>query len=290
MWDVHFRLVPAQLERYVMKKHNVEAIILFTLPVIAGLAFMVWLWVNGKAEHQLWISQEVQIAQDEYVQLAAKVAEHQALAGGVSTWNPEKGMRCSSFLWMGKIGTATHCRPVIPNPRISEPDPWVELTDVDARRMDQAAGTHPAFTADLFEIGLECSPDLRWWGQTTGEWVHVSWEDVLVQRRAVREDQKLEEGMQAYRKGDLPMANLLLRQWQLASRQVEYCVKASHGGYAQHGDSGGPLLAGDEVIGALSIGGDVFENGNDGTCWTSRLADEQTNPQVELLKLLISAE
>jgi hypothetical protein len=273
-----------------MKKNTVDAVALSTLPVLAFLAFVAWIWYTGNERQDARLAAGILAAQEDYAQLAAKVAEHNHLAGGVSTWSPEKGVRCSAFLWKGKIGTATHCRPVIPNPRISEPDPMVELNDADARRLDEAAGTHPAFTADLYEIGLECSPDLRWWGQTTGEVVHIAWEDVVVQRRALREEHKLEEGMEAYRQGDLPMAGLLLRQWQNASRQVEYCVKASHGGYAQHGDSGGPLLAGDEVIGALSIGGDVFDTGNRGTCWTSGLADVQTNATVQLLELLISAD
>lgn len=270
-----------------MKKHNVEAIILFTLPLLFLVAALAWLWHDGVVQRELRISQEIQIAVEEHATLAAKVAEHQALAGGVSTWNPEKDVRCSSFLWKGKVNTVTHCRPWILSPDPSEPDPWVELNDDDADGLRWGKGTHPHFTADLYEIGLECSPDLRWWGQTTGTWVHVAWEDVVVQRRASRELATVDAAYSAYIDKDLPLARALLRRWTKASTQVEYCVALRNGGWAQHGDSGGPLLAGDEPIGALSIGGAIMPNLGEGTCWTGRLVEEQLNPDVQRLKMMI---
>jgi len=287
MWDTSFCLVPAQLERYVMKKNSIEAAIVLVLPVLLAFAALAWLWHDGVVRRELWVSEEIQTAQDDYATLAAKVAEHNHLAGGVSTWQPEKDVRCSSFLWMGKVNTATHCRPIIPNPATSEPDPWVELNDEDATRLAWVEGQHPAFTADLYEIGLECSPDLRWWGQTTGTWTHLSWEDVVVQRRANRELQTVDAAYSAYIDKDLPLARALLTRWVKASSQVEYCVPLRNGGWAQPGDSGGPLLAGDEPIGALSIGGAVMPNDGQGTCWTGKLAEEQLNPDVRRLKMMI---
>jgi len=262
-----------------------------TFPVLLFVAIMVGItsyqYMAAKANATLRLLDEIQQVEEEHAQLAAKVAEHQALAGAVSTWQPEKDVRCSAFLWMGKVNTATHCRPIIPNPATSEPDPWVELNDEDATRMAWVEGVHPAFTADLYEIGIECSPDLRWWGQTTGTWTHLSWEDVVVQRRANRELQTVDAAYSAYIDKDLPLARALLTRWVKASTQVEYCVALRNGGWAQPGDSGGPLLAGDEPIGALSIGGAVMPNDGQGTCWTGKLAEEQLNPDVRRLKMMI---
>lgn len=175
------------------------------------------------------------------------------------TWN------CTAWQWKGKIYTAQHC--------------VRELTrEVDG---DVAVRVHTYennIKSDLYEVGLECSPDLRWWGARNDGWGTIPTEQAFVHYKKAAPNIKLQAQVGwAYLDAQFAADNyekeknksnkekaknafqIYVDTYNLymedASEQRFICAS----GHAlelkpTHGDSGGPLMAGDEVIGFVSYG------------------------------------
>ena len=131
---------------------------------------------------------------------------------------------CSAWHWQGKVYTAAHCG--------YQSTDWRDNSFAVEHQKEAVWG----IPEDLVDIGLECSPDLSWWGATTRRTVAVE----EVKFYAVTRGQnvwELGEEVPAWTAG----AQICFRQdfWWGRNR-------------FQDGDSGGPLLAGDEPIGNVS--------------------------------------
>jgi len=128
---------------------------------------------------------------------------------------------CSAFHWQGQIRTAAHCTYAS-----------TDWRDNATAVLHQQQGKH-AIPEDLADIGQECSPDLRWWGATTGRTLPV--EDVKFY--AVKRGQNV---------------------WDLGEQVppwtpgAQACFTQTLHNRFSDGDSGGPLLAGDEPVGSVS--------------------------------------
>ena len=168
----------------------------------------------------------------------------------------EETANCTAWKWKGKVYTAQHC--VTDNYRESMGDVAVEA---DKYKHD--------IQEDLFDIGTECSPDFRWWGKTTDMWGHIPSEQMFnhylrgypsvaqqndmrwafIDSRKALEDVSLKNPEDVFKK----LVNAYKSYMASASYQRFICAaNISLEISPDHGDSGGPLMAGDEVIGFVS--------------------------------------
>lgn len=143
---------------------------------------------------------------------------------GMGTITAAYNGTCSGFRWQGKVFTAAHCG--------YQSTDWQDNSFAVVHQKE-ATWNIPE---DLVDIGLECSPDLRWWGATTSRTVAL--EDLTFY--------EVKRGRNVWDLGKevapwTPGAQACFRQsfWWGRNR-------------FQDGDSGGPLLAGDEPIGNVS--------------------------------------
>ena len=219
----------------------------------------------------------VEKAEAEYAAVAARVMGF--AHPGIGKILVDGEFACTGFGWKGKILTVAHCQPNISvemRKQVKVGDPAVALD------MDQVGHQ---IANDLYEVGQECSPDLRWWGATTGEWRSLKWEDISVKEvkqdneAAMKKMWQLEVAMQnakqnwpelhsssAIAETYVEQAEYALAAYQELALGQEFCFEGEMGsdpssvGHFRHGDSGGPLMAGDEPIAVVS-------SGNDTTMW-----------------------
>jgi hypothetical protein len=124
---------------------------------------------------------------------------------------------CTAWKWKGKVYTAEHC--VRENYEETMGDVVV------------SADKYPhAIKEDLYDIGIECSTDLRWWGANTDMWGYIPFE------QAFNHYKQVVNGATVTNQRFICAASISL--------EIAPVV----------GDSGGPLMAGDEVIGFVSYG------------------------------------
>jgi hypothetical protein len=128
---------------------------------------------------------------------------------------------CSAWQWQGKVYTAAHCG--------YQSSDWRD----NSFAVDHQKEAVWSIPEDLAEIGQECSPDLRWWGATTGRTLPV--EDVKFYA--------VKRGTNVWDLGEEVPA------W---TPGAQICFKQSLYNRFADGDSGGPLLAGDEPVGNVS--------------------------------------
>jgi hypothetical protein len=217
-------------------------------------------------------------AEAEYAAVAARLAGfvHPGIGKIVLV---QDEANCTGFGWKGKIMTVAHCEPGMSfekRKQITSADPAISL------EMDQV---DHQLEIDLYTVGIECSMDLRWWGATTGEWRSLKWEDLekvevnqankfakneLVRMADAIENAKIvwpaygESTLHA--EGFIEEAENAAAAWALQALGNELCFEGEFGadpssvGHFRPGDSGGPLMAGDEPIGVVS-------NGNNTTMW-----------------------
>lgn len=170
---------------------------------------------------------------------------------------------CSAWKWKNKIYSIQHCN-----------EHRAEEAAVD--RAEVLMKSDVDFEADFYTQGTECSPDLRWWGATTNKWTYIPAEQVFMHERLDRF--RFEERM-----SNIDMwskANMALDSYNNAPnpsnqekakkaftsyfKWVEYvqrsyyvqtflCYGSTFSDSVKKGDSGGPLMAGDEVIGSVSF-------------------------------------
>ena len=128
---------------------------------------------------------------------------------------------CSAWQWQGKVYTAAHCG--------YQSSDWRD----NSFAVDHQKEALWSIPEDLADIGQECSPDLRWWGATTGRVLPV--QDVKFYA--------VKRGTNVWDLGEQVPA------W-TAGAQI--CFEQSLYNRFADGDSGGPLLAGDEPVGSVS--------------------------------------
>ena len=217
---------------------------------------------------------------------------------GVGVYAPQDGMQCTGWAWQGKMYSITHCSArgnIVFNKTGENPDPVVE---VNVSSIHAA----PVLATDLYTVGVECSPDLRWWGATTGEWRNLDWDDIkvsgynpnnkaaqgLLERWQLALDsasQALLRGDQAFAEMQVASAMYIKAQWEVMTTGQRYCFasgkdQVGSAGFFRQGDSGGVLLAGDEPIGSVS-----YSNASETENCFSATQTEKT-PEVFMAKLL----
>jgi hypothetical protein len=163
---------------------------------------------------------------------------------------------CTAWKWKGKIYTAEHCTR----------NGYRE----NAGDIVVPADKYPnEIKEDLYEIGLECSTDFRWWGKTTDMWGYVPFEQVFDHMKKGTPSMKEQNDMRwafvdarnALEDASLKSPEVIFKN--LVDTYKRYIAGASNQRFIcaaadslevspDHGDSGGPLMAGDEVIGFVS--------------------------------------
>lgn len=173
--------------------------------------------------------------------------------------------KCSAWKWKGKVWSIKHCVTHTKEQRAADPVAELKKTTLEA---------------DFYEEGLESSPDVRWWGGTTNRWITIPMEQIF--RFTLNDDVPLmqkfsvigaygnaESALRAYnsavedkkpteeKKEAAKKAFITYHKWvnYIKSTYIaqEYlCSSSFHRDAAKGGDSGGPLMLGDEVIGSVS--------------------------------------
>ncbi len=173
--------------------------------------------------------------------------------------------KCSAWKWKGKVWSVKHC--VTHTEEQQAADPVAELKK-------------NTLEADFYEEGLECSPDVRWWGGTTNRWITIPAEqifrftrndDVPIMRKfavigaygnagsalrdynwAVEDKKPTEEKKEAAKKAFITYHKNVNYIKSTYIAQEYLCSSSSRTDAVKGGDSGGPLMLGDEVIGSVS--------------------------------------
>lgn len=163
---------------------------------------------------------------------------------------------CTAWKWKGKVYTAEHCTR----------NGYRE----NAGDIVVPADKYPnEIKEDLYEVGTECSTDFRWWGKTTDMWGYIPFEQVFDHMKKGTPSMKEQNDMRwafvdarnaledaSLKSPEVMFKNLVdtyKRYIAGASNQRFICAAADSLEMSpDHGDSGGPLMAGDEVIGFVS--------------------------------------
>lgn len=163
---------------------------------------------------------------------------------------------CTAWKWKGKVYTAEHCTR----------NGYRE----NAGDIVVPADKYPnEIKEDLYEVGTECSTDFRWWGKTTDMWGYVPFEQVFDHMKKGTPSMKEQNDMRwafvdarnALEDASLKSPEVIFKN--LVDTYKRYIAGASNQRFIcaaadsleispDHGDSGGPLMAGDEVIGFVS--------------------------------------
>ena len=170
---------------------------------------------------------------------------------------------CSAWKWKNKIYSIQHCN-----------EHRERETGVD--RAEVLKKSDANFEADFYTQGTECSPDLRWWGATTNKWTYIPAEQVYMHNRLggfqlEERVSNLEMWNKAYMALDsynnapnTSNQEKAKKAFKTYFKWLEYvqrnyyvqsflCSASTFSDSVKKGDSGGPLMAGDEVIGSVSF-------------------------------------
>jgi len=181
---------------------------------------------------------------------------------------------CSAWKWNGKTYTIQHCN-----------DYLEKHGNTDRVQQSTADNT---ISGDFYKEGTECSPDIRWWGTTTNKWVTIPMEQIFKKTRnylgapyemqqelidskykaiAALNDYKytIEENSMKTNSDNTKKAkekahaafnkfyNQLKYIKEHYTSQEYLCASSVAEDSIKKGDSGGPIMLGDEVIGSVSF-------------------------------------
>jgi hypothetical protein len=181
---------------------------------------------------------------------------------------------CSAWKWNGKVYTIQHCNEYLE-----------EHGNTDRVQQSTADNT---ISGDFYKEGTECSPDIRWWGTTTNKWVTIPMEQIFkktrnyldapyeMQQELIDSKYKAITALNDYKyaieensmKTDSDNAKKAKEKARAAFNkfynQLKYikehytsqeylCASSVAEDSIKKGDSGGPIMLGDEVIGSASF-------------------------------------
>jgi hypothetical protein len=266
-----------------MKKADRRENILYVLAMVAIFAAFAGIFVTmtgnntrlrqeeAAAARKQEVRQAEWVANSDYYEVVQQVEEfleekyraenniHPGI-GAINTREKEGPLdesgNCTAWKWKGKIYTAEHCTR----------NGYRE----NAGDIVVPADKYPnEIKEDLYEIGLECSTDFRWWGKTTDMWGYVPFEQVFDHMKKGTPSMKEQNDMRwafvdarnALEDASLKSPEVIFKN--LVDTYKRYIAGASNQRFIcaaadslevspDHGDSGGPLMAGDEVIGFVS--------------------------------------
>lgn len=181
---------------------------------------------------------------------------------------------CSAWKWNGKLYTIQHCNEYLE-----------KHGNTDRVQQSTADNT---ISGDFYKEGTECSPDIRWWGTTTNKWVTIPMEQIFkktrnyldapyeMQQELIDSKYKAITALNDYKyaieensmKTDSDNAKKAKEKAHAAFNkfynQLKYikehytsqeylCASSMAEDSIKKGDSGGPIMLGDEVIGSASF-------------------------------------
>ncbi len=181
---------------------------------------------------------------------------------------------CSAWKWNGKVYTIQHCNEYLE-----------EHGNTDRVQQSTADNT---ISGDFYKEGTECSPDIRWWGTTTNKWVTIPMEQIFKKTRnylgapyemqqelidskykaitalndykyAIEENSMKTDSDNAKKAKEKAHAafnkfyNQLKYVKEHYTSQEYLCASSVAEDSIKKGDSGGPIMLGDEVIGSASF-------------------------------------
>lgn len=238
---------------------------------------------NNSNAHLEFTEIMIKIAEREYEEVAKQVEDFYAKQRAEQEANKPKAYaklnielfvqemndfieaKCSAWKWQGKVWAVKHC--VTHTEEQQAADPVAELKKAKLE-------------VDLYDEGIECSPDIRWWGGTTNRWVTIPAEqifrftrddDVPVMRKfaiigamtkatsaldlynwALQDKKPTEEKKEAAKKAFVQYYKYVNYVKTTYITQEYLCSSSVPEDSVKGGDSGGPLMLGDEPIGSVS--------------------------------------
>jgi hypothetical protein len=245
-------------------------------------------------EYSAQVKLDINWAESNYQEVVAELEEYYYQLSNIHTGigmvntTEDKGpleemSNCTAFKWQSNVYTAQHC--------VREHDMETGDIAVNANKYQHD------IEADLYEVGTECSPDLRWWGKSNDGWGTIPMEQAFTHYKKVTPDMKLHnELLWAYMGTLHAQDDYMQSKTKKNMQKVEIEFKALVEAYRLYiadaadqrficaagvalelkpigGDSGGPLMLGDEVIGFVSYGEEVSFKGEEHELFDNKYSD-----------------